>query len=328
MRKATQERATISLRYPMHWYTPVHPDAAAAEADARAFLRHHGVIDGPAADARFRAIDVGRHGGWPLYHAGREALLTITRFLAIWLFHDDRIEGTGDAAAELAARAVAGDALDPGAAGPCARAWHDNARRYRARMGAEFCAALAGSFRAWQTSVAEEAAQIVALRATGEHPSVAAYLACRRRSIGVDPVLLLLEYACGRALAPAVRSHPGFAAVYDRAAEVVIMQNDLVSAAKEEGDAQVNLVLSIRHERRCRTDEAGAEIERRHDAAVAGLQRALAALGAAFPTDLTLRLWLRAVRTMCHGFARWHVGAPRYVDARPPGAARCVVEYG
>lgn len=321
MRKALCPRGEVSLRYPIAWYTSVHPRAEAAEAATASHLRRHGVLAGPRAEAKFRAIDVARHGGWPLAFAGFEALRTVTCFLTTWLFYDDAIEGVG-AGAERAVAAIRGDeGLAP--AEPCLQAWHAGAQAYRRRMGPRFCARLGECFRAWHDSVGEEAAQIVALRATGRHPSVAAYVACRERSIGVAPVLRLLEYACGQELAPAVLAHPALTAVERAATWAVILQNDLVSASKEEGDGQVNLLLSLQQERGLRPAAARAEIERWHDAAVPRLEAALGDLARAFPADLGVRRWLRAVRTMCHGFACWHVHAPRYVES----ARRCVVEY-
>jgi hypothetical protein len=324
MQALARPAATISLRYPLHWCTGVHPDADAAEADTRAFLRRFGLLATPGAAARFAGIEVGRHAGWPLFGASRSALITVMRFLTLWLFYDDGIEGVGEAAAARAVAAVRGDpGLDLADADPCLRAWWVNARRYRA-MGPAFCAELGRRFRDWLDAVHEEAAQIRHLRALGEHPGVDAYLAQRERSIGVYPVLCLLEYACGRPLADVVRAHPALARVERCAAEVVILQNDLVSAAKETRDRQVNLVCSIRQARRCTLARAWSEIEARHDLAVAALRRAAADLRAAFPADLAVRRWLRAVETMCHGFARWHTTARRYAAASGPV---CVIEY-
>lgn len=324
MNTAIRPAAMVSLRYPLHWRTEIHPDAETAEADTRAFLRRFGLLGTRNAEAKFAAIEPARHAGWPIYYATSPALTTVMRFLTLWLFYDDGIEGLGESAAARAVAAVRGDPdLDLTNAHPCLRAWWVNARRYRA-MGPEFCAELGRRFRDWLDGVQEEAGQIQRLRAAGEHPDVDTYLAQRRRSIGVSPVLCLLEYTCGRRLAEEVHAHPAFALVEQQATAVVILQNDLVSAAKETREGQVNLVCSIRQARRCGLARAWAEIEARHDVAVAGLCRAEATLRAAFPDDMAVRRWLRAVETMCHGFARWHASARRYAAH---GGPRCVVEY-
>ena len=158
--------AMITLRYPMQWYTPVHPHAATTEVGTQAWLADLRLLDSEAAIAKFRHLGVARYGGWPLYNADAEALATVTRFLTLWIFYDDMLEGHGEAHEVLAVAAVRGDPnFNEEAGGPYLRAWWDTARRYRNRMDTAWCERLGVRFGEWLRSVREEAAQLGRLRA-------------------------------------------------------------------------------------------------------------------------------------------------------------------
>lgn len=308
-----QTLATITLRYPVQWYTPVSPHAATAEAGTQAWLADLCLLDNEAAVAKFRHLGVARYGGWPLYHADPEALATVTRFLTLWIFYDDMLEGSGEDHEALALAAVRGDpSFDLERAGPYLRAWWETATRYRARMDLAWCERLSARFGDWLRSVREEAEQLQVLRSEGRHPGVAAYVLCRRRSVGVQPTLNLLEYSCGCALPDDLRSHPAMAALERCASELVFLQNDLVSVPKDARDHGVNLVFSIAQERGCSLAAACSEMERMHDAALRGFLCAAEFLRMEFPGCPTLGPWLAAAETMCHGFARWHLSNTRY----------------
>ena len=323
--------ATITLRYPMQWYTPVHPHAATTEAGTQAWLADLRLLDSEAAIAKFRHLGVARYGGWPLYNADAEALATVTRFLTLWIFYDDMLEGQGEAHESLAVAAVRGEPdFDVDAGGPYLRAWWETARRYRARMDTAWCARLGERFGDWLRAVREEAEQLRVLREEGRHPETLAYIHCRRQSIGVLPTLNLLEYACGCALPDEVRGHPGMAALERAAAELVFIQNDLVSVPKDARSEGVNLVFSIAQERRCSLAEACHEVEKMHDTALRGFTDAAGFLRIEYRDCPALIEWLAAAETMCHGFARWHLSNTRYDRELPLGdgtSVRIEVEY-
>jgi epi-isozizaene synthase len=323
--------ATITLRYPMQWYTPVHPHAATTEAGTLAWLADLRLLDSEAAVAKFRHLGVARYGGWPLYNADAEALATVTRFLTLWIFYDDMLEGQGEAHECLAMAAVRGEPdFDVDAGGPYLRAWWETARRYRNRMDTSWCARLGDRFGEWLRAVREEAEQLRILRSEGRHPEVLAYIACRRRSIGVYPTLNLLEYACGCALPDELRTHPGMAALERSASELVFIQNDLVSVPKDARDSGVNLVFSIAQDKNCSLAEACREMERMHDTALRGFLDAAGFLRSDHPECTALHEWLAAAETMCHGFARWHISNTRYDRELALGdgtSVRIEVEY-
>ncbi len=305
--------ATITLRYPVQWYTPVHPHAATTEAGTQAWLADLRLLDSEAAVLKFRHLGVARYGGWPLYNADPEALATVTRFLTLWIFYDDMLEGHGEAHELLAMAAVRGEpAFDIDAGGPYLRAWWETACRYRRRMDTVWCERLGDRFGDWLRAVREEAEQLRVLRSEGRQPDPLAYMACRRRSIGVLPTLNLLEYACGCALPDELRVHPAMAALERAASELVFIQNDLVSVPKDARDRGVNLVFSVAQARGCSLAEACREMEKMHDTALTGFTNAAGFLRIEFPDCAPLMQWLEAAETMCHGFARWHLSNTRY----------------
>lgn len=311
--QAQQQPATITLRYPMQWYTPVHPQAATTEECTQAWLSDLRLLDSEAAIAKFRHLGVARYGGWPLYKADAEALATVTRFLTLWIFYDDMLEGEGELREALAVAAVRGQPdFDIEASGPYLRAWWETATRYRSRMDTRWCDRLGDRFGDWLRAVREEAEQLRTLRRHGRHPELLAYIGCRRRSIGVYPTLNLLEYACGCALPDDLRSHPGMAALERSASELVFLQNDLVSVPKDARDCGVNLVFSVAQERGCSLAQACHELEKMHDTALHGFVHASEFLRREYSSCEALMIWLEAAETMCHGFARWHLSNTRY----------------
>jgi len=323
--------ATITLRYPMQWYTPVHPYAATTEAGTQAWLADLRLLDSETAIAKFRHLGVARYGGWPLYNADAEALATVTRFLTLWIFYDDMLEGHGEAHEALAVAAVRGEPdFDVVAGGPYLRAWWETALRYRARMDTAWCERLGERFGDWLGAVREEAEQLRVLRAEGRHPATLAYIHCRRRSIGVLPTLNLLEYACGCALPDELRGHPGMAAIERAASELVFIQNDLVSVPKDARSEGVNLVFSVAQELCCTLAEACHEVEKMHDTALRSFVDAAEFLRAEYRDCAPLIEWLAAAETMCHGFARWHLSNTRYDRELTLGdgtSVRIEVEY-
>lgn len=321
----------ITLRYPLQWYTPVHPEAEAAEEGTQAWLNAMRLLDSPTVAAKFRHLGVARYGGWPLYHADAEALATVTRFLTLWIFYDDMLEGVGEAREALAVAAIGGDpAFERAAASPYLQAFWDNAQRYRARMSERWSHRFAERFGGWLRSVREEAEMLATLRETGAHPAVAVYVACRRDSIGVLPTLLLVEYCCGEPLPEELQGHPVLAALERATCDMVLVQNDLVSIAKDARDRGLNLAFCLAQARASDLVTACRELERTHDAALRLFMSASAFLRLEFSECPALHKWLGAVETMCHGFARWHLSNTRYDRALELGDGESIhieVEY-
>jgi hypothetical protein len=325
----------ITLRYPRQWFTPVHPLAEQAEEQTRQWLAGLGLLDSAQAQAKFRHLGVARYGGWPLYNTDPEALVTITRFLTLWIYYDDMLEGLGEGREELAVSAIRGDGdfVPPQGGSAHLKAWWQTALRYRQRMSAAWCAHMGELFKEWLGSVKAEAEQLRLLRTQQRHPNTRGYLECRRASIGVYPTLCLLEYAIGQALPTSMREHPAMRQLMRGAAEMVLVQNDMVSVAKDAKEQLLNLYFCLSQDLG-QAEAICREIERLHDHGLKSFLDGKKILLQEFAENSSegtlLRKWITAAETMCHGFARWHVSNTRYaprlqLDGTPP--IRIHVEY-
>ncbi|MEP7341859.1 MAG: hypothetical protein ABI977_29265 [Acidobacteriota bacterium] len=325
----------ITLRYPRQWFTPVHPFAEHAEEQTRQWLAALGLLDSAQAQAKFRHLGVARYGGWPLYNTDPEALVTITRFLTLWIYYDDMLEGLGEGREELAVSAIRGDGdfVPPEGGSAHLKAWWQTALRYRQRMSADWCAGMGEMFREWLGSVKAEAEQLRRLRAQQRYPSTEEYLECRRTSIGVYPTLCLLEYAIGQGLPTQMREHPAMRQLMKGAAEMVLVQNDMVSVAKDAKEQLLNLYFCLSQDHG-QAEAICREIERLHDHGLKsflnGKKILLQEFAEGSPEGTLLRKWITAAETMCHGFARWHVSNTRYAPELRLGEAPPIsiqVEY-
>jgi hypothetical protein len=304
----------LSIEYPEEWATPLNPHAQRVERDVEDWLRRIGVVRDPRAEQVFRRLHVAGYGGWPFGRATRHRLETVTRFLALWIFYDDGIEGAGEPREEALGQAIRGE---PGAdllGDPCLRGWWETARRYRAVMSAAWLERHAAGFLAWARAVREEAAQVEAQR-RGSVPTMAEYLAVRAVGVGLLPTLNFIEYDLGQELPDEVLRHPAMQEVGRHAALAVGIFNDLLAFSKDREAGWVNVVTSIAAERRCGLGHAFARAVALHNRCVfrvlAAGERLLAetcAQGICWPG----RAWLARLHALVIGLARWQEEAPRY----------------
>ncbi|MEZ4452767.1 MAG: terpene synthase family protein [Nannocystaceae bacterium] len=313
----------VSLSYPTTWSSGVNPLANQVEAEVGEWLRSVGVIRSERGEAVFADLAAAEYAGWPCADADHERLATVMGFFSLWIFHDDCLEGTGTLAIERHARAVAGD-VEPATCGPDAphlRGWAELGRSLKRTMSDTWLRRHGDRFHEWLSAVGWEALALKAYRRTGVAPSVAEYLHLRRSTIGVSPTLDFVEYVQGAELTPAqIRSAP-VAAIGELAADLVAIHNDLFAFSKDVRQSMMNLVSS-RMADDVAADRAFAEIAELHNRKVRALEAAAAEFVDAAPVHERpgLERWVAGVQRMIHGFARWHVLAPRYTDIhRLPG---------
>lgn len=117
------------------------------------------------------------------------------------------------------------------------------------------------------------------------------------------------------------------------AAEMVLVQNDLVSVAKDAREQLLNLYFCLSHEHG-QAEAICRQIEKLHDHGLKsfldGKKILLQEFAEGSPAGTLLRKWINAAETMCHGFARWHVSNTRYAPELRLGEAppiRIQVEY-
>lgn len=307
----------VGLYYPRSWASEVNPRARAVEDEVGAWLRSVGVIRSSRGEAIFADLAAAEYAGWPCAGADAEALATVMGFFALWIFHDDALEGTGTPAIDLHADAVAG-AVDPAtcdADAPHLRGWAELGLRLRKTMSPTWLRRHGDRFHEWLSAVGWEAQTLRAYRRTGVAPSVDEYLALRRSTIGVSPTLDFIEYVRGFELAPERLASAPVVAISELAAELVAIHNDLFAFSKDVRQSMMNLVSS-RIADDVEAARAFAEIALLHNRKVLALEAAAAELLAGAPADErpTLARWVAGVQRMIYGFAQWHVLAPRYTD--------------
>lgn len=239
---------------------------------------------------------------------------TIARLLALWAFHDDRIEGRGmaEAEAERMGRAVRGASDPPGAssADRYARAWWELGQELRrAGMSERWLRRFGANLTAWYRSTNDEAAM---LRSRGRFPGSDAYLAVRRRTAGQQVWLDLLQYAYAREPAPAEHGRE-LRTAYHLAETLYVYFNDLYGMEKDANDGLPNLVPILAREQGVSEIEACREVARRHAETLADASALSHRACARVPS---LAWWFEAYQHLLVGITRAHELSPRYAPVQ------------
>lgn len=303
----------VTLRYPLPWFSPGELGLYEALSPGPRLL----------ASADFRGLAVARLGGWPILSADPQRAATALRFLTFWAVLGD---DAGLPEADLLAAVRGSDDL-PADAAPPLRAWWEVARRCRATMGPSWSARLSEHVADWLAALRCEAHWRAKLAAGGPYPAREDLLPIRLATGGVAPALDFVEYVSDCPLPLAVRSHPAYAAVRRYAARLLAVQDDLIGVGDDLAAGRPNLVACLLRAEALTPIAAAAEVEAMHDESLCGLTGASQLLRAEFPRCDRVSRWLRAVQTLCHGFARWHTASP--LDRRPihlPSGPRLALE--
>ena len=311
------ELPTTRLAYPADWHAPVNPRAGEVVAEVEAAFAHLGLLRSRHGAALFRDLAVAEYGGWACPRADADELFTVMAFLALWIFHDDALEGLGARAPELLADAVAGAlaADDPACSDTYVRGWAALGRRLRARMSDAWLARHRASFLEWVDSVGNEEADLLRLfRRVGRPPRTEEYLHARRLTIGMVPTLGLVEYILGLELPQKILDMPEFVAFGGAAADAMAIHNDLFGLSKDSSDEIINLVPCRARELRSMRS-AFQDLARTHERAISTMLACAERLKLAAGADEGLvARWLTCAGQLICGLGRWHSIAPRYSD--------------
>ncbi|MFT3771373.1 MAG: terpene synthase family protein [Minicystis sp.] len=311
----------ITLRYPSDWLAPVHVAHEELRRDTEGFLRSLGVVADAGTERTLAALNVGWYGGAPFWFAPFDRAATITRFLSLWIFHDDVVEGLGAAPAEALGAAIRGEPRRFPGGGPAFRGWWEIGQRFAAVMSERWLARHAARFAAWFHSVDTEAALVRRARTTGRQPPVEAYLAVRETNVGMYPTIGLIEYALGREMDERVFWDPDQATAEQLASRVVALQNDLLGFVKDETSDWTNAVRSAMEENGGSRAAAFDRMARLHDTYVEGLVAAGRRLCRRHGENA--RWWMTALGHVVAGLGRWQANTPRYREAATlPGGGR------
>jgi hypothetical protein len=234
--------------------TVCSPDWVHAEHQARAWAARHGLVAGEEETRRLARMGHGRMAGWLAPKAGPAELGLLAQWGAFIALVDDSFDRHGQSPEE--ARAVLDQLLDvlgavdgtryPVSAVPAVRALADlwDRTRIAARPGWR------QRFLALYRDFAGATCTELRLRACGERLGLDDYVALRRRTITVLPVLAVVE-----------RSLPAAGELdqlRDTAADIIAWTNDLRSAPREEDEGAENLVGVLARHHRCSRSQAAA----------------------------------------------------------------------
>ncbi len=273
----------------------------------KGWLRSIGVVDSEVTSQTLDSLAIGQYGGAPFCFSNVAELTVITRFLSLWIFHDDAMEGVGADPTSALEDALHGvPCLEPPSS--IIRGWWEIGQATRERMSPSWHIRHVDRFVEWLRSVDTEARLLTDAHTYGP-PTMEVYTAWRAINIGVLPTVDLIEYAAGRELDDLVLADPDRIEAETAACHIVAIQNDLVGLKKDGGVAWINMIASAENEYGTLTKALEA-IADRHDEWVMRLARAGARLVARHGNEA--HFWVDGLTKMVAGFAFWHLTAPRY----------------
>lgn len=318
---ATQPSHQVSLLFPSCWLAPRNPFAPQVQSEAEAWFQSLGVIHDATTAARFRGMAVGEYGGLPFPLADRAGLTAATRFLSLWLFHDDLLEGLHDGRDEAILAALRGEPDEAPEGPPCLRGWWELGRTLQARMSPRWLDRLTERFAAWLLTLEAER-RLAARSQQGRPPSAAEYLEVRLLNIGVFPTLLFVELTTGTPVPEAVAAHPAFQTIELLAAGLITIANDLYAFTKDREQGWPNLVASLAADQELPLSAAFDRAAALHRSWLTQLVCAEQQLLLAADDTLGMKRWLRGVHHVIGGLTRWHECASRYrpVQDLPDGS--------
>lgn len=312
---------------PREWNTDVSPFAKDAEASIETWLRDIGVIRDERTLQVFHDLAVAEYAGWPCPNADFDELRVIMGFFALWIFHDDNLEGVGANIPETLAYAVRGEVpVD-------ASALHDRYVRGWAELGWSLKTTMSDAwlerhhdrFRDWLTSVTREAEMIQRYQPLNRHPSLDEYFPIRRMTVGLRPTTDFIEYISGVELPQQVALSQGMDEVLDLASDVLSIHNDVFGYTKDAQRSMLNLV-SCEIDSGLSAREAFSRLATLHDDKVQRLDQSIRDLlaGVAEEDRAATEGWVQSLQRMLAGFANWHALAQRYSDVHviPEGVVR------
>ncbi|MFF8670294.1 FAD-binding protein [Streptomyces sp. NPDC015242] len=230
------------------------PDWVQAERQVRSWAARHALVTGEEELRRLARMGHGRMAGWLAPRASPAELGLLAQWGAFIALVDDGFDRHGQSPAHV--RAVLDELLGvleaadgsrcPGSASPAARALTDLWGRSRVAARPGWKQRFVASYRDFADATVTE----TRLRACGELLGLQDYLALRRRTITVLPVLAVVE-----------RSFPAedrLDGLREAAADIVAWTNDLRSAPREQEEGAENLVGVLARHHRCSRSRAAA----------------------------------------------------------------------
>ncbi|KAL8784191.1 MAG: hypothetical protein Q9195_009138 [Heterodermia aff. obscurata] len=157
--------------------------------------------------------------------------------------------------------------------------------------------------------------QVQMQASTGLSSTIDALLALRRESIATTPIYALIEYAYGLALPDEVIHHPSIQRIEIIATDIVLIQNDIISYAKEKALGESHNIVSVYH-------QEGKDLQESFDCAGELLKsryREWYLTLTQLPTwgediDKQVQLYISSVQNVALANLNWSYRAERYWD--------------
>jgi pentalenene synthase len=307
----------------------ISPDAERAQIGFLAWPRAFGLLAGPEAEQRHR------QGSYPELAArfhpsatGDDLDLGVDQQSWFFIF-DDQFDDARGRDPEWVRRLVdpvinvltSAQATGVPAA-PLVAAFADLWTRSRDGMSPSWCERAAGNWRRYLAGHVTEAVN----RGQGARPSFASHLLLRRDTCGVPPILDIAERLGHFELSERVYAGPVVTELRLIAAEVVVLDNEIISLEKEEAVGDNNLVLITERDSGCSRAAAieriGGLIRERTERFLA-LEHQVPALGEDLRLDQPERTALRryladALRPVMRGAHDWQQHCTRYTPGYLP----------
>ncbi|MCX4774977.1 hypothetical protein OG322_40570 [Streptomyces sp. NBC_01260] len=284
-----------------------------AELGARSWAKRWGLVGDAAQARRLAGMGHGRMAGF-VAPAGSSAELEV---LACWgafiTLVDDGFDQGGEHASVSEVRAV----LDPlvevlkgttgaraGCDAPAVAALEDLWRRTVVGTAPGWCARFAASYASFAKATCEEARW----RQESYTPSVAEYIAVRRRTITVAPLLLVSERL--------LDAWPQAEVLHDVCSDAVAWTNDVFDAGTEHA-GEIGLVGVLARERGVGRGEAAAMARAMIEERLDDFESAAERLAVLNPHDGGVRSRIERVRTFLYGAVAWQYESRRYRATLP-----------
>jgi hypothetical protein len=243
-------------------YPPgISPDLEQARAQSLRWLTVQGLITDPDVLGVYDRIRTDRLAGRAYPNARGADLDLISSWMGWFFVFDDQFDGPlgQDVAAtaavidELLRIVDAQQAPVPYPDALLGRAFLDLWTRSAAGMSPQWTRRSAGNWAAYLAAHRQEAVD----RRHGVPGDLDTFLATWRVTVGLQPSLDLVERVGGFEVPPAIHDSEPVRRLREITGDVVLIVNDIFSAAKEQATGEMhNLVLLRRRDRRCGDDEA------------------------------------------------------------------------
>jgi hypothetical protein len=231
---------------PAHW--PVNPDSAAASERTLAWAKQTRMVNTPEAVKLLRAWDFGGITGASYPRARGEGLQDVTDWVTWGIIFDDTFSGIIKDPAKVAAviretievLCTPADQLTRPLRG-ADRGLADLMQRYRQRMSPVWLARFQASMQDYFSGVLHKS-----LAACGSEPiDLDLCLAIRRADVAMIPPMDLIEAYEGFELPESVYGTPQMRRLRLLVAEGIVIQNDVVSLARDRRDWDLNVVTVL-----------------------------------------------------------------------------------